>query len=250
MNTMHATILQHVPFEGPSRVLDALSRRGYQARIVRLFAGESVPRYLPAEDFLVVMGGPMGVSDLDAPEHPYLRREVELLQQRIAADAPTLGICLGAQLMAHAAGARVYPNMRTSSDAAAAPEPVLEVGWADVAFLHSTRDAVLEGLPDAAPMFHWHGDTFDLPSGSVLLASTEACRAQAFRLNRSLFGLQFHCEVEQQDVENLLSADAAYAIRACGVNAVQRVREDTERCLPRFRSVGDRLLENIIGAVL
>jgi GMP synthase (glutamine-hydrolysing) len=215
---------------------------------VRLYAGEPVPLELPDETFLVVMGGPMGVSDVDGDDFPFLRGEVDLLERRVRADAPTLGVCLGAQLMAFAAGARVYQNLRPARDGSGGSERVLEVGFADVMFDASEEAAVLDGIPERAPMFHWHGDTFDLPANSRLFASTPACKAQAFRLEQRLFGLQFHPEVEPADIQGLLRVDEAYAVAACGPDAAKIILSDTERLMPAFRSVGDRLLANIVRA--
>jgi GMP synthase-like glutamine amidotransferase len=245
-----ATILQQVEFEGPQRIKQALELADYEVTVVRLFAGEPVPRELPDETFLVVMGGPMGVSDIDGDDYPFLRLEIDLLERRVRADAPTLGICLGAQLLASAAGARVRQNTRPAPDGSGGSERVLEVGFADVAFDASEEAAVLEGIPELAPMFHWHGDTFDLPETSRLFASTAACRAQAFRLKQRLFGLQFHPEVEPGDIAGLLRVDEAYAVAACGPDAARTILSDTKRLMPAFRRVGDRLLSNIVSAAL
>src|ERR1043166_7248326 len=117
------------------------------------------------------MGGPMGVGERDRPEYSFLRDEIELLRGCIAADAPVLGICLGAQLLAHAAGARVHP-MTGGADGSGR----YEVGWAPVRFHRTEDDDVLSGLPAEAPVLHWHGDTFTLPAGARLLASTTICQ--------------------------------------------------------------------------
>jgi GMP synthase (glutamine-hydrolysing) len=244
-----AIVFQQVEFEGPQRIAGALARAGYGARIVRLFARERVPLDLPDDALLVIMGGPMGVSDVGSDAHPFLKDEVELLRRRLRSDAPTLGICLGAQLMAFAAGAPVYENSRLALDGSGRRERVFEVGWADLNFDRSEESEVLAGIADVVPMFHWHGDTFDLPAGAHAFAFTAACRTQAFRLNRRWFGLQFHPEVEPADIEGLLDADAAYAVAANGPNAVETIRRDTERFMPAFRTVGDRLLENLVRSL-
>lgn len=244
-----AVILQQVEFEGPQRIQNALARAGYETTLVRLFAGEPVPLELSERVLLVVMGGPMGVSDVGGNAYPFLKDEVELLRRRLRSDAPTLGVCLGAQLMAFAAGARVFENSRSADDGSGRRERVYEVGWAELRFDRSEEGEVLAGIPDVTPMFHWHGDTFELPPGARLFASTPACRAQAFRLNRRWFGLQFHPEVEPADIEGLLRADEAYAVAANGPNTVETIRRDTERFMPALRAVGDRLLDNLIRAL-
>jgi GMP synthase-like glutamine amidotransferase len=194
---------------------------------------------------LVVMGGPMGVADLGDPAYPFLDAEVELLRRRIAADAPVLGVCLGAQLLAHAAGARVYPNTRPSARPGGAPLRVYEVGWAPVDFLAAGEPA-LAGLGAHEVMLHWHGDTFELPAGATLLASTPQCRNQAFRLGRRIYGVQFHCEVDRPLVEAFTREDAAYIAQANGPEGQARIAADTDRLFARFREVSGRLIANLV----
>jgi GMP synthase (glutamine-hydrolysing) len=237
-------ILQHAPFEGPARIADLLREAGCELDVRALDRGHSVPTDLERGDLLVVMGGPMGVGDLDHREYPYLRAEVELLRQRVLEDAPVLGVCLGAQLLAYAAGAAVYPMTSAGGQRA------YEVGWAPVNFHTSSGAAVLAGIPAETTVLHWHGDTFDLPAGAKLLASSARCPNQGFQLGNRVFGLQFHCEVAEEDVENFLHADAAFVTKANGKGAVEALRRDTATQLDLFRDVGDRLLGNIIGVMI
>jgi GMP synthase (glutamine-hydrolysing) len=244
---VRCVVLQHAPTEGPERLRALVEQAGVPVEVRALHTGAPVPRSLPADDLLVVMGGPMGVADVGDPAYPFLRDEVALLRERLAADGPVLGVCLGAQLLAHAAGARVYPNMRPSP----APTRVYEVGWApvDLAVATTPPEPALAGLGAQEMMLHWHGDTFDLPSGAVHLASTPACPNQAFRLGRAL-ALQFHPELELGTVEDWLRADAPYVATACGPDGATRIRQDTSRYGARYREVGDRLLGNIIRCLL
>ncbi len=236
-----ATVLKHVEFEGPSRISSILRDEGYELDVRSLHRGDPVPPAGAGGDLLVVMGGPMGVADLGRPEYAFLRAEVDLLRRRIEDDAPVLGVCLGAQLLAHAAGARVYPM--TGHDGARR----LEVGWGPIRLLRGD-DGLLDGLPSEVVVLHWHGDTFDVPAGARLLASSEICPNQAFRLRRSLFGLQFHCESTAEDVENWLREDADFVERANGPGAVERLRRETARHVEALRGVGDRLLARIVRA--
>lgn len=133
---------------------------------------------------LVVMGGPMGVYERD--RHPFLKDEIRLIQQFIALNKPVLGICLGAQLIAHALGARVYPNRKK------------EIGWFPLRLTKESRqDPLFQKLPTSCTVFQWHGDTFDLPRGAALLARSPLCRHQAFRWGDRVWGLQFHVEVDK-----------------------------------------------------
>jgi len=176
-------IVQHVGWEGPGLIAAGLEARGWPVRVWRMDRGEALP---PAQALagLVVMGGPMGVYEVE--RHPYLRGEMELLAAMVAADKPVLGVCLGAQLLAAALGARVYKG------------PVMEMGAGWVELTEAGRaDGVLGGGGDATlAVVHWHQDTFPLPAGATRLAGSELYPQQAFRVGTRAYGLQFHCEVD------------------------------------------------------
>jgi GMP synthase-like glutamine amidotransferase len=176
--------IQHVPFEGPGSIATVARRRGTPLRVCHPYLGEPLP---PARELrgLVVMGGPMGVSDTDS--HPYLRDELALIAASVAAGLPVLGVCLGAQLLAAALGARAYRG------------PQLEIGPGTVALTDAGRGDPLLGAAGRAelPVVHWHHDTFELPAGAVWLARSELYQHQAFRVGRLAYGLQFHVEVDR-----------------------------------------------------
>jgi GMP synthase-like glutamine amidotransferase len=237
-----AIVLQHVDFEGPSRIGSLLLERGYELEIRALHRNDAVPVRLEQGELLVVMGGPMGVGDLEQSEFPFLKREVELLRQCLEDDAPVLGVCLGSQLLAHAAGAAVYP-MKTAGARS------YEVGWGPIQFQHSAG-ALLSGVPKEMHVLHWHGDTFDLPVNAAWLASSARCQNQAFRVGSRQFGLQFHCETTTQDVESWLAADDGFIIKANGEDAAVAIRDDTALYMPQQHDVGGRLIQNILDAML
>lgn len=186
-----AVILQHVAHEDPGRIVPVFRDFGIPCDIRHLYRGDEVPTDLEEIRVLVILGGPMGVADAGGAAYPFLQKELDLLKRIIAADRPTLGICLGAQLLAHAAGAKVYPNVRqikqTGAPAPTAtqhssppygtpapkpeapvveppPEPLPELGWGGVTFpFPGGTEPIVFGMTDGAPMFHWHFDTFDLP---------------------------------------------------------------------------------------
>ena len=215
---MRIRCLQHVPFEGPAAIADWVSARGHAMAITEAWR-ETMPG-IDAFDALVVMGGPMGAND-DA-ELPWLRGEKALIRAAIAADRRVVGVCLGAQLMADALGARVYRNAHR------------EIGWLPVELTPAARTSGLfDGLPDRPVVFQWHGDTFDLPPGSVHLASSEGCRNQAFLAGRRALALQFHFESTAAGVESLIAHCAgemtpgpyvqdAASIRAATAEGVRR----------------------------
>jgi GMP synthase (glutamine-hydrolysing) len=238
-----AVVLKHVEFEGPSRIATLLAERECSIDTRSLYRGDPVPTRLSQDQLLIVMGGPMGVADLENPAYPFLKREVELLRSCIANGSPVLAVCLGSQLLAHAAGARVYPMKQGE-------QRQYEVGWAPLHFHHETGDSVLNGIPQDATLLHWHGDTFDLPKGAKLLASTDTCKHQAYRLGQRSFGLQFHCETTAEDVEAWIAADDGFMTTANGPGAAEAMRGDTARFSAEQRTVGDALLRNIIKAML
>lgn len=176
--------IQHVPFEGPGAIAAEAARRGTALEICHLYAGAALPDPLSLGG-LVVMGGPMGVSDTAA--HPWLAEELRLIGAAHAAGVPLLGVCLGAQLLAAALGARVYPG------------PTPEIGPGTVALSDAgRRDPVLGATGQVAlPVVHWHGETFDLPSGATHLAASDLYPNQAFRADAHAYGLQFHVEVDE-----------------------------------------------------
>jgi GMP synthase-like glutamine amidotransferase len=199
--------LQHVPFEGLGSIEPWLLERGHQLSVTRFqhwgrasgrmgaaepVGGEGLPDP-GALDCLIAMGGPMSVNDEHL--HPWLAAEKRFIARVIERGIPVLGICLGAQLIASALGARVLRN----------PEP--EIGWfpvqaipaataGSISTTNSTTNAVPAGFafPPSLPVFHWHGETFELPPGAVPLARSAACANQAFSLGDTVVGLQFHLE--------------------------------------------------------
>jgi GMP synthase (glutamine-hydrolysing) len=239
-----ALVLKHVPFEGPARMAPLLEARGYTLELRELHRGALVPRSLSEGELLVVMGGPMGVGDVDDARWPFLRREIELLERCIARDSPVLGVCLGAQLLAAAAGASVQPMKDAGG------RRVYEIGWSSLRFADDALGAPpLAGLPRQAMMLHWHGDAAALPRGARLLASTEVCANQAFALGSRQFGLQFHCEVDATGVEGFLESDAELVRSAYGQGAAERIKDDTRRYIAELQLIGDRLLGNLLDAM-
>ncbi len=188
---MRIHALQHVPFEGLAAIGPVLDRLGSDVVSVRLFAGDRLPS-ADETDAVIVMGGPMGVDDGQA--HPWLGNEKHFLRDVIDRDIPLLGICLGAQLIASALGAKVGKN----------PEP--EIGWFPISKRpEADRTAIGQALPDQLTVFHWHGDTFDLPDDAVPLYHSEACRNQGFVAGRNIVGLQFHFEMTRDAVAGLVA---------------------------------------------
>lgn len=185
---MRAHYLQHAPFEGLGSIAVWLDAAGYETTSTHFYQAARLPS-MNEFDLLIIMGGPMSVDDERA--FPWLGREKAFIRDAVAAGKSVLGICLGAQLIASALGGRVYRN------------PFKEIGWFPV---HGTAPADHSTfcLPPSLEAFHWHGDTFDLPTGSIHLARSEGCENQAFQLGQSVIGLQFHLETTPASAQALV----------------------------------------------
>ena len=180
---MDVLIVMHVEKEGPGLFGRFLAQGGARTRTARLHLGDPLPDP-GAQDAVIVLGGPMNVYE--EAEHPFLAAETAFLREAAERDVPLLGVCLGAQLIAKAAGAPVTRNGKE------------EVGWGAVTLTgEGAVDRLFRLLPPELPVFQWHGDTFAIPAGGALLATGLDCRNQAFRLRRS-WGLQFHLEADRE----------------------------------------------------
>jgi len=188
---MRVHYLQHVPFEGPGTISDWATDRGHDLSGTHLYDGESLPD-LDTFDWLVVMGGPMSVHETD--EYPWLAAEKALIRTAIDADKIVVGICLGAQLVAEALGGRVY-EADTS-----------EIRWFPVeATAEAAGSLLFADLGETYEVFHWHGDTFDLPDGATRMARTDACANQVFVYGDRVVGLQFHLESSPETVDEIIA---------------------------------------------
>lgn len=205
-----ALAIRHVHFEDLGAFGPELEAAGFSVQYRD--AGVDDLRALPDADLLVVLGGPIGAYEDD--RYPFLTEEITLLEKRLAASRPTLGICLGAQLMARALGARVYPG------------PAKEIGWGALTLTEAGAVGPLRHLGDA-PVLHWHGDTFDLPEGAVRLASTPLCANQAFARGVSALAFQFHPEADGAGFERWLIGHAAEIAQA--KLSPSTLRADTQR---------------------
>lgn len=186
---MRAHYFQHVPFEGLGSIKPWLENAGCEVTGTLFFNSTILPKP-DGIDLLIVMGGPMGVYDED--KFPWLAAEKTFIAEFIRSGKPVLGICLGAQLIASAMGAEVYPG------------PEKEIGWFPI---HGTTVPVssLFTFPPSLEVFHWHGDTFDLPDDAVCLARSKGCKHQAFQLGESVIALQFHLETTPESAREIVS---------------------------------------------
>ena len=203
-NTASCLVVQHVEPEGPYVIGDALAKVGVAVDVCLVSAGTHLPPSLDSYQGVVVMGGPMSATSDEG--FPTRAREIELLEEAIERGLPTLGVCLGAQLLAIATGGKVYPGANGP-----------EIGWAPVFFGHEAEtDPLLTGLPGEMTVMHWHSETFDVPPGSAHLASSKLYPNQAFRVGGRAWGLQFHLEVDRSAARAFVGAFGDEA-KAAGV---------------------------------
>jgi|HubBroStandDraft_6_1064221.scaffolds.fasta_scaffold09810_2 GMP synthase (glutamine-hydrolysing) len=189
-------ILQHHPVEDLANIADALEGTALAWQYVRVDKGQSVPASMKGAGGLIVMGGPMGVYQTD--RYPWLRDEMHLIEDAMKSNLPVLGVCLGAQILAAALGAKVERNPNGK-----------EIGWHPIRLSDSAKDdRLMRGLPATMTPFHWHGDIFELPPGATSLASSDKTPCQAFRHGDKVYGLQFHFEVTGEGVAAMADAFA------------------------------------------
>ncbi|MGE0385745.1 MAG: type 1 glutamine amidotransferase [Gammaproteobacteria bacterium] len=222
--------LQHVPFETPGAILDWAVDRGVAVSGSHLYAGDAPPPP-DAYDWLVVMGGPMNVYEYDA--HPWLTAEHAQVRAAVGAGRTVLGICLGAQLIAAALGARVRRNDTT------------EIGWFPIDETGSAG-AFSGYLGGGTHVLHWHGDTFDLPDGATHLARSAACAHQAFCVGPRVLGLQYHLELRPQDAARLVQHCGGELVAAPWIQDAQAILSAADH-FRAARATLDRLLDLLLA---
>ncbi len=215
--------IRHVPFEDLGSFGKTAEEAGFQVQ----YLDAGVDELDVESDVLVIMGGPIGAYEED--QYPFLTAELKLIERRLRAGTPVLGVCLGAQLMARALGARVYPGHGK------------EIGWGPVTLTDAGRNSGLAVLEDT-PVLHWHGDTFDIPNEATLLASTDKYAHQAFSCGRRALALQFHAEVEAARIEQWLIGHACELSNA-GVD-LEELRRGTIRWGSELAVRGRRLFSD------
>jgi len=226
----HVLILRHVPHEPAGTLENALTKAAVEFHYLDLFVESPLFFNINQILGLVVMGGPMNVDDVQ--HYPYLAYEPEWIRQAVNLGIPLLGICLGAQLIAKAMGAKVYPN------------GVKEIGWYPLELTRAaTEDRLFVGCGPKMTVFQWHGDTFDLPPGSVHLAQSPLCHNQAFHIGPSAYGLQFHIEMTSEMIEDWLT-ESVNSKELATVDYIdpQIIRQKTPQELPGLQALADTVL--------
>jgi GMP synthase (glutamine-hydrolysing) len=224
-------VLRHSSLEGVGLLGNALRDQGIHHRGVDLYRGEPAPKDLRSIGGLIVLGGAMGVADAD--KMPFLKAELQLLERTITAGRPVLGICLGAQLIAHVLGSRVYPGERR------------EVGWGNVSLTDEGQaDPVFGDADPTLEVFHMHGDTYELPPDARHLARSTQYEQQAFEFGGVVYGLQFHLEFTESMIQRLTrDAESARYLRDNGVDPEELLAEAPQR-IARIGEVAQRAFRN------
>jgi GMP synthase - Glutamine amidotransferase domain len=231
-----ALALNHLAFEDLGSLGTELTRSGYTIETIDACTADLSAVDPLAPDLLVILGGPIGVYEHKT--YPFLDAEMDLIRSRLAKKLPTIGICLGAQLLAAASGASVYPGTQGK-----------EIGWAPIlpgadASLHPFFSELL--VPDLQ-VLHWHGDTFDLPANAHHLARTDSYANQAFAIGEHVLGLQFHPEVTEQNLERWYVGHACELAHA--QISVERLRRDSSLFAPKLEAAAQRFWQRWLNGI-
>lgn len=227
------TAIYHLAFEDLGYFEEVLRAAGFDVRYVDAPTTASDVIENIETDLLIVLGGPLGAND--ESDYPFLAAELRVLEHRLERNLPTLGICLGAQLMARALGAQVAPALAS------------EIGWLPLKLTRSGNTSALRHF-EGTPVFHWHSDAFDLPEHALPLASTQDCPYQAFALGPNILGLQFHPEVTATGLESWYVGHYR-AMRDESTPDLVQLRADASRHAADLRERGTRVLSEWLGAL-
>ncbi len=219
--------IQHLAFEDLGILEDTFYEHDYRVRYFE--AGvDDLQKAFEFEGLVIILGGPIGVYETE--DYPFLNDEIAYLKQRLAKNLPTIGICLGAQLIAHALGAKVYAGHQK------------EIGWSKLKIQNIPNNPLL--ALENIEVLHWHGDTFDLPENAELLASSEIYPNQAFRIGQNILALQFHVEVAADSMEKWLIGHTC-ELRKAAIN-IPLLRDDNEKYAPVLETKSPQVLQHFL----
>ena len=229
-------VIRHLAFEDLASFTSILQVHGYQINYIEAGYDDVSQIDALSDNLLIILGGPISVNDVAM--FPFIETEIEILKQRIKADKPTLGICLGAQLIASALGANIYPGKEK------------EIGWYDLSLTAAGQQSALRYLgSEHCSMLHWHGETFDLPEHAVLLASSEKTINQAFSVGSHILALQFHPEITQHVMEKWFIGHISEIMQTEDVS-VKQLRDDTHQFANQLEVQGELFFNSWFNEVI
>lgn len=229
-------VCQHVPHELLGTLNPLLKDVGLRIRYVNFGRHPHEEPDLAGYDGLIVLGGPMNVDEVE--RHPHLFTEIRLIEEALQRQIPVLGVCLGAQLIAKALGARVCRSR------------VREIGWYDIAVTADGHgDCLLKHCHKSEKIFQWHADTFDLPRGAVHLATSATCENQAFRFGDKVYGFQFHLEVDEPMIERWLKVpgNKRELEEMAGTTDAEKIRAETIHHIGRLKTLSHKIFGEFAG---
>lgn len=226
---MRAHYLQHVLFEGLGSIETWLQKANYEISSTQFYNNENLPK---AEeiDLLVIMGGPMSVNDEE--DYPWLVKEKKFIKNVIQIGKPVLGICLGAQLIANSMGSEVFPNSEK------------EIGWFPIQAVMSENNSVFQ-FPEKIEVFHWHGETFNLPKGAVQIAESDGCKNQAFQIGDNVIGLQFHLETTSTSAQAIVENCRGELVEGKYIQSEREILSASKEQYTLINGLMDRILESL-----
>ena len=215
-------VLQHLEIEGPGLFYQIAKEREMSIEIIRLDLGNIFPK-TNKNDLLLIMGGPMGVKDIGSINFPWLKSERDFIKSELNKKTRIIGVCLGAQLLANAAGGDVEILKYGSP-----PKPMPEIGWSQV-FLNKSNNDFNKLFETPFHVLHWHGDRILLPENAELIASSKRCKEQFFKIGDLAYGLQFHIESSKEMTERWINEDQLFISKGLGQNAKAILREEDKQ---------------------
>ena len=219
-------VLQHVEIEGPGLFEQFAIGRDLKIEIIRLDKKDNLPQTKEG-DLILIMGGPMGVKDIGSERYPWLKLERDFVKRELENKRPIIGVCLGAQLLASAAGGDVEILKYGSP-----PKALPEIGWSQL-FINKSNYEFKELFEEPFHVLHWHGDRILLPNKAVLIASSVRCKEQFFRIGEFAYGLQFHIEATESMIKELIKEDKEFIYRALGINGQKILREENRKYIDK-----------------
>ena len=215
-------VLQHLEIEGPGLFKQFAEERNFKIEIIRLDKEDKLPQTKKG-DLILIMGGPMGIKDIGSNKYSWLKLERDFIKRELKNKRPIIGVCLGAQLIASAAGGDVEILKYGSP-----PKALPEIGWSQI-FINESNKEFRELFEEPFYVLHWHGDRILLPKEAELIASSERCREQFFKIGDFAYGLQFHIESTEAMTDKWINEDQEFIYRGLGSNGEQFLREENKK---------------------